>query len=49
MSMVPFLEHAMKCSQCRNTPRELCAVGWDLWDRGATRLERLIDPRRAKA
>jgi hypothetical protein len=49
MSMLPFLDHVEKCSVCRAMPRMPCAVGYDLFQRGAERLTRLADPRRAKA
>lgn len=49
MSMLPFLEHVEKCAVCRKFPRAPCAIGYDLFQRGAERITRLYDPRRAKA
>lgn len=47
--MTPFLEHVEKCERCRNTPRNLCSVGYDLFERCAAALARRYDPNRAKA
>jgi hypothetical protein len=49
MSMLPFLEHLRRCEVCRAMPRVPCEIGYDLFSRGAERLVRLIDPKRARA
>lgn len=47
--MIPFLDHVEKCAVCWTTPKKLCAVGYELFQRGSERLTRLHDPKRAKA